>query len=586
MDTHAYPGRGLSLSQLIFALNEELKRVTYSPLWVAKCHPGPPKGRYVDYLCSFDFDAVSQIDRDASIALASIRQWRNSFIRSNRIPTDILSLIPTYLPVQKDRFHAASVCRHWRGVLLKCGTLWSQLFLKNGEDYVSTLLERAKGSALDIVAHSSAPGTVALISPRAQQIKSLEFFGNSWQDIVSFSGFNSGQLPLLRTLKIIAPEVPGSYGQPDFVTSPLLPLFRSSVDLEQFVFCSWKLPSLSQFIFPNLTAFELVSHPADECTASYLLGFLAASPMLQTVDAKINAKVVLRGVPKELVVILPKVETFSLHLSDDPMTQVYDIAAHISCPHARHTSLMHEMDNTSMGRNLEIFPTPVSWNTIVRQYTASPVEEVTLEIKGGTEYENIECSLTFRSSDATVVRLGLNVDETGVDKDELNVPRGQIGWEIFSRALTTIQDHPLMSHLKQLHIKYRAPWPDALEMVHVADDVRNLFSSLGPLDKLTILGCDLQVFFIDFLDMLMFSFRKGSIVFPQINELAVLHPFIEGDEIKAIVDLAKLQHALGKPFKRVKVRMWGLPAGMEEGLGQWVDVVDCREELDRDESDG
>jgi hypothetical protein len=34
MDTDAYPGEGLSLSQLIFALNEELKRVAYSPSYV------------------------------------------------------------------------------------------------------------------------------------------------------------------------------------------------------------------------------------------------------------------------------------------------------------------------------------------------------------------------------------------------------------------------------------------------------------------------------------------------------------------------------------------------------------------------
>jgi hypothetical protein len=31
MDTQIYPGRGLSLSQLVFALNQELKRVAYSP---------------------------------------------------------------------------------------------------------------------------------------------------------------------------------------------------------------------------------------------------------------------------------------------------------------------------------------------------------------------------------------------------------------------------------------------------------------------------------------------------------------------------------------------------------------------------
>ena len=31
MDTQSYPGIGLSLSQLVFALNKELKRVAYSP---------------------------------------------------------------------------------------------------------------------------------------------------------------------------------------------------------------------------------------------------------------------------------------------------------------------------------------------------------------------------------------------------------------------------------------------------------------------------------------------------------------------------------------------------------------------------
>ena len=41
MDTRTYPGKGLSLSQLVFALNEELKHVAYSSLYVATDHYGP-----------------------------------------------------------------------------------------------------------------------------------------------------------------------------------------------------------------------------------------------------------------------------------------------------------------------------------------------------------------------------------------------------------------------------------------------------------------------------------------------------------------------------------------------------------------
>ena len=38
MGTQAYPGKGLSVSQLAFALNEELKHAVHSPSYVTKDH--------------------------------------------------------------------------------------------------------------------------------------------------------------------------------------------------------------------------------------------------------------------------------------------------------------------------------------------------------------------------------------------------------------------------------------------------------------------------------------------------------------------------------------------------------------------
>ena len=586
MDTHDYPGRGLSLSQLVFALGEELKRVAYSPLYVAKGHFELTGVRHAGYLCSFTFDTVSQLDRDASTALTSIREWRNSFAQINRIPTDILSLIPTHLSSDKDRFRAASVCRRWRGALLNHGALWSRLFLPNGEAYVSLLLERTKGSPLDIIVHRDSPvGTTTMISSHAQKIRSLEFRHSDWQHIATFSEFNSGQLPLLRTLKIISPTTSTSHGQHNVVTPPSLPFFRGSINLENFVFHSRKLPSLSHFVFPNLTTFNLVSLPGEEeYSVLSLLDFLKASPMLQTVEVKVCTEVGLWGIPEETVVTLPKVETFSLHLVDDPGTLVYDIAAHISCPRARHTFLMYERDNTSTYVGLEIFPT-FSWNRIVHQYAASPIEEVTLEIKG-SGYDPIEGFLTFRSSDATVIKLGLNIHETGVNEDELSMPPEHMGWAIFYQALTTIHDHPLRSHLKRLHIKYRTAIPDTWDIVGMGNKVEQVFSSLEPLDDLTIHGCDLRVFLSTFLKVLQAGALEPPVVFRRVKELTILHPLIEDNErecMDAIVELARLQHTLGIPFERMTVRMWNLPIGMEEELRQWVGVVDCRKERDREE---
>jgi hypothetical protein len=325
MDTHAYPGRGLSLSQLIFALNEELKRVAYSPMYVETM---TSKDSILITPCSSTLDAVSQLDRDASIALATIREWRNSFVRFNRIPADILSLIATNLSSQVDRFHAASVSRRWRGVLLNRGTLWSQLFLIKGEEYASTLLGRAKGSLLDVITqHDAPPGTTSLILPHAQQIRYLEFIGNPWQDVVTFSEANSGQLPLLRTLKIIDPDLYRSRFPLDVVTAPSPPLFRGSVDLEEFVIRSGRFSSLSCFLFPNLTTFEISSGPENRCSASHLLDFLKASPTLQTVDVKIIIAIEPRSVPQETIVVLPNVKTFSLHVADSYAKRIYDVAA-------------------------------------------------------------------------------------------------------------------------------------------------------------------------------------------------------------------------------------------------------------------
>ncbi|KAF9783878.1 hypothetical protein BJ322DRAFT_1109724 [Thelephora terrestris] len=540
-------------------------------------------GQYPDYPCSSTLDAASQLDRDASIALATIREWRNSFVRFNRIPADILSLIATNLSSQADRFHAASVSRRWRGVLLNRGTLWSQLFLIKGEEYASTLLGRAKGSLLDIITHHDAPlGTTTLILPHVQQIKHLEFIENSWQDVVMFSGANSGQLPLLRTLKIIDPNLYHLRNELDIVTAPSPPIFRSSIDLEEFVIRSGRLSLLSCFLFPNLTTFELSSGPEHELTASYLLDFLKASPTLQTVDVEIPVTVELMSVAQETIVVLPNVKTFSLRVADSLGTRIYDVAARISCPFAKYTSLTHHTYEYYVSADLEVFTTPVLWNTILHQYTASPIERVNLEMNY-CEDKDIYCHLTFRSSDATVVDLNFEVPSLGLDEAELHMPRAEMRWMIFAQALKTIQYHPLLSHVKQLHIENRAAMSDADEMLRAAEQLPILFSLLGPLDKLTISGCDLHMFIDAFLDCPRLRNSK-PIVFPHIETLVILYPLIDIDEtecLEAIVELAKLQHSLGIPFRCVKVRLWTLfPAGMAGELGRWVNAVDCDQEDD------
>jgi len=123
--------------------------------------------------------------------------------------------------------------------------------------------------------------------------------------------------------------------------------------------------------------------------------------MLRKVDIRIIANILLVEIPRERVVVLPNAETFSLVVSDGGPG--YEIAAHISCPSARCTSLVHKRGPDNVIPE-DIFPTRDSWDAIVRQYTRSPVEEVALEIKI-TQASTVTCSLTFQSLDTTTIRL-------------------------------------------------------------------------------------------------------------------------------------------------------------------------------------
>jgi hypothetical protein len=526
-----------------------------------------------DFYRSFTFDGVSQLAKDTSTALATIREWRNSFVRVNRIPVDVLSLIPTHLSSQQDRFRASFVCRHWRRTFLHNAALWYQLYLSKGEVYVKTLLERAKGSVLDITVGGVDPAcAVALLLPHAQQIRFLDFACDDWIDIIQrFSGVNSGPLPLLTTLKITAVD-DVTLEEPDDMTSPSpsLSLFSHAVNLNEFFLHSDGSLSLRHFRFPNLTTFELSAVPGEDFRASQLLDFLEASPMLRTVDMNIITDIVLEGVPRERVVVLPNVETFRLVMSKSGPG--YEIAAHISCPSARHASFMYETHtNGTIFRG--IFPSSISWNAIVRQYAGSSVEGVTLEMRIGSDYA-ITCSLAFRSSDATTTRLDFKVAASdGYDSDFPG-----LYCEAFSQASRTIRDHPLLANIKRLCFNHSYYSFDYTRRRRIANEVGQLFKCVGPLEELTLNGCDLRSYLIPFLDRPEPYDIEQPVAFPAVKKLTISHPapISQGECGRTIVKLAKSQHALGVPFD-VTVRMSRLPQTIVEDLRPWVEAVDCYE---------
>ena len=561
MDTSTYPGKGLSRSQLVFALNEELRRTAFSPLYVERGQLGLVEEQDADHLRSVAPDVASQLERDLS---TTAREWKNSFVPINRIPTDILSLIPTHLPSHKDRFRASFVCRHWRRTFIQHGALWSQLFLTKGEEYVTTLLERSKGSALEIITDCEAPlGTTTLLSPHAGRIRHLEFVLNYLADVLAFSEASPGPLPFLRTLRIRLDEPRDPHDQPDILTTPL---FSGAVNLEEFVLDFRQAELLKYFVFPNLTVLKLSATLMDGLNVSDLFDFLKVAPTLRTVEVKVGRGIILGDIPEDMAIVLPNVETFYLFVVGSGY-QVYEPVARISCPRAKSTSLMLGIFDIDITTSLEIFPDPISWKEIARQYGSSPVEEVTLEM----DYN--EYSLAFQASDATVITLGFGVTDTSMEVEDLNLSQDEMHLEIFSQAFRTIRGHPLLSCVKRLHIEDSVGLLGRKNLIPAANTVADLFKGLGPLDELTIRSPDAEIFLAPFVDLP--EFRHFERMFPPVKELTISAAWIvPGRYMDGIVELAKSQHELGIPFERVTVRMAEVSVGFVERLREWVSAVD------------
>ena len=409
----------------------------------------------------------------------AIHERRNSLAPINRLPLDVLCLIPMHLASLGDRLRVTFVCRHWRRTFLHHATLWSQLHLTGRMDrlLVRTLLGRVKGSPLDITAdyYKSPIHYGTLLFPFAQQIRSLELKSATSDEVQDLSMVISGPLPLLRTLEI---DARGYLNGPESPVAPMLPLFKNATNLENFVLHINEFPSLRHFTFPNLTTLRFSTF-VDEYPVSELLDFLEASPALRWIRMLIETRRFCENVPPGRVIVLPRVRTFSLDTtSSGPGCE---IATHISCPFATNVEFKYGPDGAGDWVPKAIYPPSKPWNTIVHQYTKGTVEQVVFEMTMDEEY-HIYCSITFRSSDGAALKLNYT-HYTGEVKYEMEeIPEVRIPG-ISSQAFQAIREHPLLANVKRLWIRGGNLVAGNLEPV--ASAVGRLFGSMGPLENLT-----------------------------------------------------------------------------------------------------
>ena len=120
--------------------------------------------------------------------LGLVRSLKNSFAPINRIPPEILSLIPDYCD-EHDADQAlvalTGVCRSWRDMLIARSSLWTTLDLMNIEK-TRTYIRRSKSSPLKIyLCENELEGVTyldnafSLAMRHTRRLKSLEIRGHN-----------------------------------------------------------------------------------------------------------------------------------------------------------------------------------------------------------------------------------------------------------------------------------------------------------------------------------------------------------------------------------------------------------------------
>ena len=228
------------------------------------------------------FDAL---ERDVLDVLRLIRSWRNRIVPINKIPSEILALIPDFWNLHErdeDIIALTHVCRDWREVFTSRSSLWANFDCEDA-DKTLVYLERSKSSPINlslcrINALSPCDPFFQIIPHAIGRLRSLYFKGKPihLQDITAHL---SHPAPLLEKLWIHAGYGTVRHRYP-VLTSALFNGDLSSLRGLSLETVRTELPWRNMV---NLTSFALARALPGDVSVRQLLDFFESAPRLRNV---------------------------------------------------------------------------------------------------------------------------------------------------------------------------------------------------------------------------------------------------------------------------------------------------------------
>lgn len=214
----------------------------------------------------------------------SAQYLQNSFAPVNRLPPEVLSLIPTFLRSRRNLINATAVCRYWRNTLLSSPDLWCDIDCSGGrgplrEHMFRECLERSRMVSLNV--RLTSVRYLPDISPHLARFSALEIELAVPEQLVKIAAYFSHPAPNLRRLSISAVAYWGRAGL-SIPSSLFGGNFTSLRSLQIRGFSALKMPQH----FPHLARFDLQTNNFTTFKIDTMLEVLEHMPSLEILHIK------------------------------------------------------------------------------------------------------------------------------------------------------------------------------------------------------------------------------------------------------------------------------------------------------------
>ena len=237
---------------------------------------------------------------------------KNSFAPINRIPPEVLSLIPDYLgndTLDRGLIKLTQVCRRWRNAFTSRSSLWAKLDFTN-VDKTRTYIQRSQLSPLKLRLikdqHTSyLDDAFSLVIPHIHRLESLTVQG----DVLPVAlGHFRCPAPLLKELYINLSRHP--------TTVLDSALFGGDLTSLRELTLRGNIANLPWKNLANLRKFGFLAHPIAPDVTQHL-DFFESAPLLRTV-ALVNSLPRTSDAPPKRIVPLRHLNAFSIFTRGSP----------------------------------------------------------------------------------------------------------------------------------------------------------------------------------------------------------------------------------------------------------------------------